>query len=242
MESYQSLKQAIERALINAHMSPIRLKRIRDRPMVALPSKDSGNVGQRRQQLESTFNRQSVVHLKAGSAIPLLRKSLWLVVRGMVKLGSVSIHGEEILLGLAGPNEIFGESLSCVEAYEATALSDCDLLCVSMSEIKESPELAITMFHAISLRYRQAESMLALLSLRLIEERAKAFLELLALDYGQICDEGLKINIRLTHQELASALSTTRVTVTRILGQLRQEGWLKTGQDRHWIVTSVQAS
>ena len=31
-------------------------------------------------------------------------------------------------------------------------------------------------------------------------------------------DAGLRLNLRLTHQEIASAPSTTRVTVTRILG------------------------
>ena len=44
----------------------------------------------------------------------------------------------------------------------------------------------------------------------------KAFL---AKDFGEPCEAGLRLNLRLTHQEIASALSTTRVTVTRVLGQ-----------------------
>ena len=62
-----------------------------------------------------------------------------MVARGMVRLSSVSINGDEILLGLAGPNEVFGESLSTVEAYEAVAITDCDVLCISLSEINDSP-------------------------------------------------------------------------------------------------------
>ena len=46
----------------------------------------------------------------------------------------------------------------------------------------------------------------------------RGFLELFAKDFGEPCEAGLRLNLRLTHQEIASALSTTRVTVTRVLG------------------------
>ena len=81
--------------------------------------------------------------------------------------------------------------------------------------------------------------MLALLAYRRIEDRLKAFLELIALDYGQVCSKGLKINVRLTHHEIASALSTTRVTVTRVMGHLRKSGWLLFDRDRSLIVCSL---
>jgi CRP-like cAMP-binding protein len=78
--------------------------------------------------------------------------------------------------------------------------------------------------------------MLALLGLRRIEERVRGFLELLANDYGQPCEKGLRLNVKLTHQELASALSTTRVTVTRVLGALRDEGWLHIDSQRRLVI------
>ena len=79
--------------------------------------------------------------MRSGTTIPLIRKSLWIVVRGLVKLGSVTEHGDDILLGLAGPSEVFGESLTSVQAYEAMALDDCDLPCVTLDELNQSPEL-----------------------------------------------------------------------------------------------------
>jgi CRP-like cAMP-binding protein len=86
-------------------------------------------------------------------------------------------------------------------------------------------------------RYRQSEAMLALLGLRRIEERVRGFLELLANDYGVPCDQGLRLNVKLTHQDLASALSTTRVTVTRVLGSLRDEGWLQIDAQRRLVIS-----
>ena len=206
--------------------------------MVALPSRDP-NQADDRNLLERTFSQRSVIHMKSGTTIPLIRKSLWIVVRGLVKLGSVTEHGDDILLGLAGPNEVFGESLTSVQAYEAVALDDSDLLCVTLEELDQAPELYLSLFHAISSRTRQAESLLALLAYRRIEDRLKAFLELIALDYGQVCSKGLKINVRLTHHEIASALSTTRVTVTRVMGHLRKSGWLSFDRNRSLIICSL---
>jgi CRP-like cAMP-binding protein len=207
--------------------------------MVFAPSREAGNSDAFRHLLESSYQRRSLIHLTAGSQVPLLRNSIWLVVRGMVKLGAITIHGDELLLGLAGANEPFGEPLCGVEAFEARTLCDSDLLCLTLSEIHSDPALAAAMLQALGQRYRQSQALLALMALRRVEERVRGFLELLASDYGQPCELGLRLNLRLTHQELASALATTRVTVTRILGALRDEGWLQLDPQRRLVISHL---
>ncbi|MFM9088928.1 MAG: Crp/Fnr family transcriptional regulator [Cyanobium sp.] len=170
--------------------------------------------------------------MSTGSSIPLLRHHLWLVVRGMVKLGCVTVHGDEVLLGLAGPNELFGESLAGPDAYEATTLTDCDLLCLSQAELDKHPGFIPLFLEAVCQRQRQSQAMLALLGLKRIEDRVRGFLELLAIEYGVTTAQGLRLTPKLTHQEIASALGTTRVTVTRIIGQLREMGWLTIDSQR----------
>ncbi|MBM5815423.1 MAG: Crp/Fnr family transcriptional regulator [Cyanobacteria bacterium K_Offshore_surface_m2_239] len=192
-----------------------------------------------RRFLESTYQRTSLVQMNSGSTIPLLRHHLWLVVRGMVKLGCVTIDGDELLLGLAGPNELFGESLAGLEAYEAKTLCHCDLLCLSMAELEQDPSLTPALVKAISQRQRQSQSLLALMGLKRVEDRVKGLLELLAMEYGIPCAEGLRLTPRLTHQELASALGTTRVTVTRIIGQLKDIGWLSLDSQRSIILSPL---
>ena len=171
-----------------------------------------------------------------------LRNHVWLVTRGMVKLSCMNEQGDDLLLGLAGPNEIFGEPLTNIDLYEATTIGDSDLLCLPMDEIEGTPHLAITLVKAMSSRMRQSEALIALLGLRRIEERVRGFLELLAQDYGQPCDQGLLLNLRLTHQDIANALSTTRVTVTRVLGLLREEGWLQLDDQRQLVVSHLPRS
>lgn len=192
-----------------------------------------------RDRLDANYYNRSLVHLSAGSSVPLMRKHLWLVVRGMVKLSSVSEQGDSLLLALVGPDEPFGESLSSQEALEASTLVDTDLLCLPLAELAEQPELAIALVQSLSHRCRQSESLVALLGLRLVEERVRGFLELIAQDYGQVCDQGLRLPFRLTHQDLASAVNTTRVTVTRIIGQLKEEGWLVGDDQRHLVISHL---
>ena len=208
--------------------------------MVATPTRP-GVLSQQTmpQMLQSGVSKKNQVHLTAGSSIPLLRNSLWIVANGMVKLGAVTEQGDELLLGLVGPNEPFGEPLSMVEAYEAITLTDCDLICFTLEEISQSSDLSMLMVNAVAARVRQTEFMLSLLGLRRVEDRVRAFLELMAQDYGQPCDQGLRVGLRLTHQEIASALSTTRVTVTRVVGQLRDQGWLTLDAQRHLVITHL---
>jgi len=203
--------------------------------MVSIPSRSLSL----RRTLEDTFQRRDLISLSTGSRIPLLRHHVWLVARGMVKLSSMNEQGEDVLLGLAGPNEPFGEPLSNLDLYEATTLSDSDLLCLPMEEIQQTPHLAQTLMLAMISRTRQSEALIALLGRRRVEDRVRGFLELLAEEYGQPCEDGLRLNLRLTHQDIAGALCTTRVTVTRILGLLREEGWLKQDSQRQLVISNL---
>jgi len=206
--------------------------------MVASPQRDASRDNlELRELLECNFQTRNLIPMAAGSPVPLLKDHVWLVVRGMTKLVTSYMSGDEALLGLVGPNEPFGAPLSTVEPYEAVTLADSDLLCLHWDELLEDPAMARAMFLAMARSYRQAESLLGLMGMRRVEDRLCGFLELLARDYGQPGPNGSRIGVRLTHQELASALGTTRVTVTRFIGQLRQQGWLQIESGRHLVLT-----
>ena len=84
--------------------------------MVASPHRDV-TPPQRdlRDLLESSFQNRNLVSMAAGSQVPLLKGHVWLVVRGMAKLVTSSMNGDEAVLGLVGAGEPFGEPLSRVE-------------------------------------------------------------------------------------------------------------------------------
>ena len=172
--------------------------------------------------------------------MPLLKGHVWLVVRGMTKLVTSSMNGDEALLGLVGPGEPFGEPLSQVDPYEAITLSQCDLLCLRWDQLTSDPSLSRGMLLATAKRYRQVEALLALMGQRRVEERLRSFFGLMAESFGQPCEQGVRISVRLTHQDLANLLGTTRVTVTRFIGVLRDQGWLEVEHSRHVVVKSAQ--
>ena len=188
--------------------------------------------------LESQYRRRDLCHLTRGSMVPLLNDGMWLVVRGFVKIGAVTFEGDELLLDIIGTNELFGKPLTDLDTYEATALCECDLLYMSMEDVKRSPQLAFAMMNAIGARYRKSQVWIALLGLRRVEDRLWGFLELLSKDFGQPCERGQRLNVRLTHQEIANALCTTRITVTRLIGVMRDEGKLFVDQRRRLVIVS----
>ena len=96
-----------------------------------------------------------------------------MVIRGMVKLESITMHGDQQLLGLVGPNEIFGNSLTKVLPYQVKALSDCDLQCFDGLEIESSPSLALAVLKGVSERHKQSEIFLSLFGLNLIHQYHK---------------------------------------------------------------------
>lgn len=189
-----------------------------------------------RQRLESAYQDHSLQSYPSGQMIPLRPQEVLVVCRGVVLLNTIYPSGEEALLGLVVPSSPFGLPLSIVYPYHAVALSAVDLMCLSMGEIERSPALAQDLFRSLNRRLQQSEMMLALMGQRRVEERLRQFLLLLKQDLAQPVENGYRLTIRLTHQHLASALGTTRVTITRIIGQLRQEGWLTVDQSRHLIL------
>ncbi len=189
-----------------------------------------------RQLLETTYQERNLVRVPAGQVIPQPQDEVWIVCRGVVTLSTTYESGDEALLGLVGPGMPFGRDLSLVDPYYAAALTPVDLMRLKWVEIEQSPSLARELMRAVSHRLRQSEALLALAGQRRVEDRLREFLGLLGQEFGLSTPQGTRLGVRLTHQHLANALGTTRVTVTRLLGQFRQEGWLSVDAERHLLL------
>ena len=171
-----------------------------------------------------------------GSIIPLEPKQVWFVLHGMVKLTTLSDRGEEMLVGLVQEAMIFGSNLTALQIYQAIALSKVQLVSIPVAEISQSPQLAQKILPLISQRLRQTESFLSVHGQLRVEDRFKHFLDLLKQEIGQPTDRGIRLCARLTHQDLASACCTTRVTITRLLGKFQQEGKITFDSENHLIL------
>jgi CRP-like cAMP-binding protein len=189
-----------------------------------------------RQLLEQLYRERNLRPFRCGQTIPLRADEIWIACRGVIVLNTLYPTGDEALLGVIVPSMPFGLPLTWIAPYQAIALTDVDLLCLPISEIETSPALCQGLFRHLSRRLQQAEAFLALSGCRRVEERLRQLLVLLQHEVGQPTESGTRLTIRLTHQQLANAIGTTRVTVTRLLGQLKQEGWLSLDAKRHIVL------
>jgi CRP-like cAMP-binding protein len=137
--------------------------------------------------------------------------------------------GNIITTGYWGAGDILG--------YPLSAAQTCTIECVTSVEAWElSPEKWSLCLTDI-LRYsQQLESFAVLGRLERTELRLQQFLVWMAQKFGRELDVGCLIEVPLTHQAIAEAIGTTRVTVTRLLGQLRQKGIL-IPQKRHLVLS-----
>lgn len=197
-------------------------------PLIELP--DS------RQLLEQLYRERTLQPFRSGQTIPLRSDELWVVCRGVIVLNTLHPTGDEALLGVATPSMPFGLPLTWIAPYQAIALTDVDLLPLTLAEVERSPALCQGLFRHLSRRLQQAEAFLALSGCRRVEERLKQLFILLQHEVGQPMPHGTRLQVRLTHQQLANAIGTTRVTVTRLIGQLKHEGWLAIDAKRHIIL------
>jgi len=190
---------------------------------------------------ELDFRQHRPLHFYSkGEVISLKSKALWIVCQGVVKLTTVNESGEEVLLGLAGPSMPFGSSMTSLATYQATALSkDVQLVCIPLTEIAASPSLSQALLPRISERLRQTESLLAVSGKRQVKERLQYLLLLLKREIGQPVAQGTRLSVRLTHQELADACCTTRVTITRLVSQLKKQGKIMFDSKHHIVLVHM---
>lgn len=189
-----------------------------------------------RQILEDLYRERTLTPYTMGQTIPLYPDEWVVVCRGVVQISTFYTNGNEALIGFAGPSMPVGLPLTALDPYQATALTDVDILRLSATEVESSEILAQGLLRHMIRRLRQTEALLALSGRRRVEDRLQQLLGLLALEIGTPTPTGIRLNVRLTHQNLANAIGTTRVTITRLLNRFRQQGWLSFDKQRHLLL------
>jgi len=175
------------------------------------------------------YRRKEVLYLPGdpGNTVFLLKK-------GIVKLSRLFPDGRELTLVLLKPGEIFGELEVLDESArdtQATAYSDT-LICVLRKEdllglLEKQPSLAIRLSKLIGFRRKYVENRVESLLFRNSHEKlAKLLLDLVA-QFGKEDTRGTRIDLSLTHQELANLIGAVRETVSNILLDFKKKGWIE---------------
>jgi CRP-like cAMP-binding protein len=167
--------------------------------------------------------------------------ALYVLNRGLVKQISLSDKGRETILRIVRPPEVFGELLLSEETRPFTAIVIEDAWVTILTRdaflkiLTEVPAVALGFVRLLSQRLANAERGLAEFSHTWSYHRLAKVLLRLSDRYGRDVASGILLNVRLTHEDLANLIGTSRETVTTQLNKFARLGLLRR-QDRRLIV------
>jgi CRP-like cAMP-binding protein len=176
---------------------------------------------------------------RRGDEIFLLNSEIWQVYRGVVQLSRVQQDGREVISGWVTANGVFGNVADTSLADRAVALGDVYAKCYSAHDLVRYPLLTRQFIAQFSDRLIKSQQLLAIIATSRVEDRLRDLLLLLQQDMGQSVEHGVRLPVRFTHQHLAEAIHTTRVTITRILGNLQAQNLIYIDRDRHIVIQDL---
>ena len=160
--------------------------------------------------------------------IPLQPDVLWHITWGAVRTLTWNEEGTPTTLGYWGPGDVVGQPLSRIQPYQIECLTSVEAELIPSHECHQA-------LQAIFLHIQQSEELLNIVRYERMHCRLQQLLVWLARKFGRPVKSGLLIDLRLTHQAIAEAIGTTRVTVTRLLNEFEREGVISRPK-RHFIV------
>jgi CRP-like cAMP-binding protein len=148
-----------------------------------------------------------------------------------VTLSSDNEQDEAFLGFMVGgePFEIVVKSPYKIQAY--AHIDETSVIWLYWHDLDNWPHFKGEIFDAFRRQHQRKLLWLSSLGQKHTIDRLFGFLILLIEEYGKPCDHGYRLPYPLTHAQIGSAIGSTRVTVTRLMGKLRQMGLIIIEED-----------
>jgi CRP/FNR family transcriptional regulator/CRP/FNR family cyclic AMP-dependent transcriptional regulator len=191
----------------------------------------------KKEDLELLAKATQEVTYKKGEVIissEEIGSTFFIVKSGKVKVTAEALGGREIVLSTLHPLSFFGEmSILDGEPRSATitALEETKLITmereVFLRILHRYPEITIKILTILCQRLRRADELIQ--SLRFLSASGRTIQTLFKLcdEHGVTTKEGILIDTKLTHQELASLAGTSRESMRKIIRYFQEKGCLK---------------
>jgi CRP/FNR family cyclic AMP-dependent transcriptional regulator len=169
-------------------------------------------------------------------------EALFIVRDGRVKVVLVGDDGREVILGVLGVGDHFGE-LSLIDdqprSAHVIAMEDASLLVLRREDfrrrVEETPAVAWSLMQAMSRRLRNADDKIGGLVLLDVPGRIAQVLLDAALAAG-----AETLDRPLTHQTIANMIGASRETVSRAMKEFQDNAWI--GVERRRIRIANRAA
>ncbi|MBE9165404.1 MULTISPECIES: Crp/Fnr family transcriptional regulator [Microcoleaceae] len=170
-----------------------------------------------------TFTRRQLV--------PVPSKGLLRIERGSVRTLTWSDQGTPITLGYWGVGDVLGQSLSGVQPYQ--------IECKTHVEISYIPQnLCYQSLDEVFRHLQQTQEFFCIVRSECLRDRLLQLLVWLGKKFGREVAQGVLIDLRLTHQEISEAMGITRITVTRLMCRLEEEGIIDRTRPQYIVLNS----
>ncbi len=199
----------------------------------------------RRVPLFSTLSEQEFRSLEQVFQVKSYRKNqiifleeetgnyMYVVLAGKVKVTKSTPGGKECILAIHQPGDFFGEmALLDGKTSPATvsAMEDCRVATILSADfhrlLMRNEKAVRQIIQVLCGRLRHVWGQIQDLSYSTAEARIRAGILQLSRKHGITDSRGIIIDLKITHQELAELVGTSRETVTRTLARLQKEGVL----------------
>jgi CRP/FNR family transcriptional regulator len=160
--------------------------------------------------------------------------SVYIILEGFVKVFKTESDGREKILKFLSAGDLFGE-MALIDGHfrsaSVQAVKRTTMYVIERNKfnglINKYPQIALKIIFVLSERLREANDEITNLAFKSVEERLFFELKKLGETFGIKKDDGVWISEKITHQELAELIGTTRETITKYLGKMLEEGTIK---------------
>jgi len=156
--------------------------------------------------------------------------TFFFLVKGSVSVCRIMPDGREMILAILKEGDFFGEMAmfdSSLRSASIKTLTDVEVGAIRYADflvlLEANPRIGRSLVIALSERLRAANALIAATTQQDIRARLASLLLNLSMQFGEPVDAGTRISLRLTNQEMANMIATTRETVNRTLNRFWDE-------------------
>lgn len=156
---------------------------------------------------------------------------LYCIASGKVKIYKSDVQGHQQIVRLAGPGDLIGyRCLLSGEPYSATAetLEGAQICFIDKKTffhiLETHPATAFHVFSLLAHDLGRAENLLVDMVHKNIRERLAELFIVFEKKYGEKTNQGVRLKISLTREELAELIGTTQESVIRLITEFKQDG------------------
>jgi CRP-like cAMP-binding protein len=160
--------------------------------------------------------------------------NVYLLKKGRVKIANTAPSGKEVTFDILEPGEVFGELDVLEDAPRSTSAETLDdaLICVIPRKdfdqyLAMHPNVTVKLTKLMGLRLKKIQSRVEDLVFRDVPARLAHLLVELSKTDGVAEKQGVRLKVKLTHQEMANLIGCSRETVSTTMGQFRDDGLIQ---------------